>query len=238
MEREKVRKPRAPRDGGTTETEFLDAAERLFGQFGFEGAKVRAIAEESGANLGALHYYWGSKKALFKSVCERRLRPIVEERLRLFDQCVARAQGGVPVLEEVLEAALLPAMSGTSGHTPAFGQLLARTLSDPSLEVQEVMQGIFDEASFRYVRLLRQCCHHLNDEAFYWRLKAVFGVAQAAYGPSDRIIHLSHGKFTGGDHEEGCHELVRFMAAGLLAPASPALEKGKAPRRRSRPPAD
>ena len=69
----------------TTENDFLDAAERQFAENGYAGAKIRAIAEEAEANLGALHYYWGSKESLFRAACSRRMEPVIAERMRRYD---------------------------------------------------------------------------------------------------------------------------------------------------------
>ena len=57
----------SPQIEADTERAFLDAAEQLFAERGFEGTKVRAISDTAGTNLGALHYYWGSKEELFPS---------------------------------------------------------------------------------------------------------------------------------------------------------------------------
>ncbi len=74
----------APAASEITHTRFLVSAERLFCVNGYEGTKIRAIATLSNANLGMLSHYWGSKRALFREVFDRRLRPIHEERMRRF----------------------------------------------------------------------------------------------------------------------------------------------------------
>lgn len=50
---------------------FLDAAERLLVRVGYSGVSVRRLAEESGANHGLVHYYFGSMEELFLRVLER-----------------------------------------------------------------------------------------------------------------------------------------------------------------------
>lgn len=56
-----------------TKTKILDSAERLFGENGIEGASLRAITSAAGANLGSIHYYFGSKMNLIREVFQRRL---------------------------------------------------------------------------------------------------------------------------------------------------------------------
>ncbi|HUF76110.1 MAG TPA: TetR/AcrR family transcriptional regulator [Longimicrobiales bacterium] len=64
--------------GEATRGELIAAARRLFGQRGFDGTSVRAITREAGANLGAVTYHFGSKRALYGAVLEQGLRPIAE----------------------------------------------------------------------------------------------------------------------------------------------------------------
>lgn len=54
-----------------TEARFLDAAERLLIEVGYAGITARRLAEEAGANLGLVHYYFGSMEELFLQVLER-----------------------------------------------------------------------------------------------------------------------------------------------------------------------
>jgi TetR/AcrR family transcriptional regulator len=53
------------------ETRFMDAAERLLVEIGYSAITTRRLAEEAGANLGLLHYYFGSVEELFVRVLER-----------------------------------------------------------------------------------------------------------------------------------------------------------------------
>jgi len=220
----KKRKPGRPSGSpATAEADFLDAAERHFADHGFAGAKVRAIAEDAQANLGALHYYWGSKGALFRAVCMRRLQPVVEKRLELLDRCLIEAKGDKPQIEDILAAYLVPAFlqdREDEDRRELFRRVLLRTLTDPSPEVKAIMSDIFDEGAFRFVRMLRSACPHLDDQTFYWRLHGVLGVFQYATSNSERVLRLSHGRFDPNDLDEGIRGLVRFLSAGLRAPQS------------------
>jgi len=211
-----------PRHGESSEIDFLDAAERLFAAHGYEGTKVRAIADAAGVNLGALHYYWGSKEALFRAVCERRLVPLVEERVRLLDQCLVDAQGGKPELAQVLRAGIAPMLRASMAGTSQFGALMARTLSDPSPAVREVMRDIYDESVFRYVRLLRQACDQLDTQVFFRRLHIVLGAAQHANSARDRVRTLSRGEYDVGAVDALIDELVRQLTRVMADPVSAA----------------
>ncbi|MEX2284850.1 MAG: TetR/AcrR family transcriptional regulator [Gemmatimonadota bacterium] len=64
-------KPIRNANRGETERRFLDAAERLLVEVGYAGITARKLADEAGANLGLVHYYFGSMEELFLQVLER-----------------------------------------------------------------------------------------------------------------------------------------------------------------------
>lgn len=51
-----------------TEQKIKDAARKVFLEHGYDGAKIRQIAEEAGVNLAMVNYYFRSKDLLFKSI--------------------------------------------------------------------------------------------------------------------------------------------------------------------------
>lgn len=62
--------------GAATRAELLAAGRRLFAQRGYDGASIRAITRDAGANLGAVTYHFGSKRDLYAAVLEEGLRPL------------------------------------------------------------------------------------------------------------------------------------------------------------------
>jgi AcrR family transcriptional regulator len=58
------------RDAERTKQAILDAAKVEFAEKGLAGARVDAIAEQSGANKRMLYYYFGSKEDLYVAVLE------------------------------------------------------------------------------------------------------------------------------------------------------------------------
>ncbi|MFN8358188.1 MAG: TetR family transcriptional regulator [Spirosomataceae bacterium] len=51
-----------------TEAKIKEAAKRVFVQKGFDGAKVRDIAEAAGVNIALMNYYFRSKEQLFEKI--------------------------------------------------------------------------------------------------------------------------------------------------------------------------
>ena len=60
------------------ETAILEAAERIFAGAGFGGATMAAIAKAAGLPKPNLHYYFGSKRALYRAMLERLLTEWLE----------------------------------------------------------------------------------------------------------------------------------------------------------------
>lgn len=204
--------------GETTETEFLDAAERQFAENGYAGAKIRAIADAAKANLGALHYYWGSKESLFKAACARRMAPMIAERMARFD-ALSKSPASV---EDILRAFFEPAFlshRGDSLKRDLFCRIYTRMLTDPAPEVRAIVTDIFTEPTNRFVQLLRDACRNVDDATFYWRLHCVFGVFQHAAGYTEDIGTLSEGRFDTSDLDMGIENIIQYVAAGLTAPS-------------------
>ncbi len=51
-----------------TEAKIKEAAKKIFLKNGYEGAKIRQIAEEAGVNVALVNYYFRSKEQLFNSI--------------------------------------------------------------------------------------------------------------------------------------------------------------------------
>ena len=220
------RKPGRPRSSeDTARSDFLDAAERRFALNGYHGTTIRAIAEDANANLATLHYYWGTKDALFEAVCCRRMTPIAElQRQRLVSFA---ADGDAPtpldpaLIPEILMAFFGPFIDGVREDVPrggCFAAILQRVLSDASPEVARIKAKLFSANLERFCRIMRLACHHLDEPTFQWRLHGVFGTfTHALQRPA------TQGRVTPDVEErkkadEGLAKLVEFVASGLRAP--------------------
>ena len=64
--------------GAETRAALIAAGRRVFATRGFDGSSVRDITREADANLGAITYHFGSKRALYEAVLTAGLTPVVE----------------------------------------------------------------------------------------------------------------------------------------------------------------
>ena len=73
-----------PRDAHRTRTAILDAAEEVFAQHGFDGARIEAIASASGYNNSLLFRYFGDKLGLYVEVLKHADKEMSELLARVF----------------------------------------------------------------------------------------------------------------------------------------------------------
>ena len=57
----------------STEEKIVQAAEKIFVRDGYDGARMKDIAEEAGINKALLHYYFRSKANLFEKILHSKL---------------------------------------------------------------------------------------------------------------------------------------------------------------------
>lgn len=212
------------RADASTRTAFLDAAERLFSSNGYEGMRIRDIASAANANLSALHYYWGNKEALIEEVCERRLKPVVEKRLRRYEELAERPpEKRSDRIAALLRAHIEPFVELLEGpDQEARQQFYTRVVADPAPEVRAIRIRLMEEMAREFVRLLRPMCGSLSDEEFFWRLNGVLGTVlhlQAFTPTVHRHIQLN-GENT--NFRRGGEATVYFLTVALTEPPSPA----------------
>jgi AcrR family transcriptional regulator len=80
----------------TTDERVVEVAIGLFAQHGYTGTSIRQITRAAGANLGAVTYHFGGKRALYGAALERCIGPLAERAL-------AAAAGGEGEAVERLE---------------------------------------------------------------------------------------------------------------------------------------
>ncbi len=206
-----------------TKTLILDAAEQAFAELGFGSASLRHIIRSAGVNLAAVHYHFGSKEALVEAVFARRIGRLTQERLALLDACEARARGGPPPLEQVLEAFVGPALRLTTAPAQAgkaFVRLFGRTIAEPSEHLQTMLNEQFGTTITRFLAALQRALPALSPAELAWRFQFAVGAMGYLMADPQNLKSISAGLCDPSDTETAIRELVTFLAAGLRAPVA------------------
>ncbi len=214
-----------------TIAKFLNAAEEVFGQHGYEGTTIRAIAKAARGNLGTLQHYWGSKKVLFRDLFERRFRPLAQEHLRRLEELETRlADGARPEVADVLRTLIEPTFfigpTAIAGYGPdtegqagrkRFHALYGRALMDASPEVIAQLTRIFGESVDRFLALMRRACPELSDAELDWRVNCIIGAQVFSQVYAERV-----GSFFGSEADVedalAADWVINFLLNGIRSP--------------------
>jgi AcrR family transcriptional regulator len=209
---------------------FLNAAEYLFSEHGYEGTKIREIADRSKVNLGSLHYYWGNKEELFSAVCERRLQGMNDERMQRFNTLLENRKVDdkpINLMRDLFKASIEPTFflyDFDDKEQATFRKLYGRVMTEPSPLVGKIMRKLFAPVSRHFFNILRDLCPHLTDDEFYWRAMCLFGSFLYAPAYSSRMTFYANDDFDANDSVLGIAEIVEFLTAGMLAAPSSSIE--------------
>ena len=221
-------KSRVRRSSEHTKTQFLDAAERVFGSHGYEGTTIRAIARTAGVNLGTLQHYWGSKRQLFRDLFRIRFEPLKQETLRRLHAIEQEARAGKgPRAEDILRALIEttfllgvevphPASGEIGQSLRQFHRLYGRALMDPSPVVIAEIIRIFKQPVELSLKLMRQACPQLDPAELDWRLNCIIGAQVFSMVYSERV-----GVFFGPEVDVGPRRaadwIIHFLLNGVDA---------------------
>lgn len=197
-----------------TKTRILNAAEKLFGEKGFDGTSLRDITTEAQVNLAAVNYHFQSKESLMDAVIERRIGPVNRRRMEMLD-----AAGPSPTVEQVVEAFVSPLF--VMDVLPAV-PLIGRVLSNPSQFFERVYKKHLVHVVQRFSDAIAAALPELPREERFWRLHFMAGSMTHVLALSSVLPLMS-----GQPVQRGAvpRQLVAFLSAGLRAPAlSPASE--------------
>ena len=121
----------------STADALVSAGRTLFARHGYDGTSIRALTRRARANLGAVTYHFGSKKALYHAVIASFAKPL---RDRITN---AAAGGGAPV--DRLEAVVRAYFTHLAEH-PELPRLMLQQLAsgrEPPPPVVEMGGDVF-----------------------------------------------------------------------------------------------
>jgi AcrR family transcriptional regulator len=192
-----------------TKTRILDAAEKLFGEKGFDATSLRDITTEADVNLAAVNYHFQSKDSLIEAVILRAASPVNGRRLAMLE-----AAGPKATVEQIVEAFITPVLEY---DFQPMAPLMARVLSSP-----EVMRRVFKQhietLSRRFVDAIAVAVPELSQEERMWRLHFTAGAMAHTVTRAPVMRDLFGGVLDINDRQLLIARLVRFAAAGFRAP--------------------
>ncbi|MBR9908736.1 MAG: TetR/AcrR family transcriptional regulator [Gammaproteobacteria bacterium] len=126
---------------GSSRDTILDVSVQLFAKHGFEGVKMRQIAQAAKVTLPAIYHHFGNKEELYKAVESAMYAPHAQSLLQAMlanDQPEKRLRAFIGNMVDSLES------------NPAYFKLLQRNLVEDweqnhQFLVDISLQGVFDE---------------------------------------------------------------------------------------------
>jgi AcrR family transcriptional regulator len=198
-----------------TRARLLDAAERLFAAKGFEATSLRDVTARARANVAAVNYHFGSKRALLRAVFERRLGEVNGRRLAFLDSA-GRAR---PTLEQILHAFIAPTFD-LMKEAPHFIQLMGRYQAEPDSDIHDFVTGRCREVAERFRRALSAALPGVPSSELLWRMHFVMGALVHTWTCHRDLERISGGRCSMKDEDAVTRKLIDFGAAGLRSPAA------------------
>ncbi|MEQ1947864.1 MAG: TetR/AcrR family transcriptional regulator [Bryobacteraceae bacterium] len=193
----------------TTKNRILDAAEKLFGDKGFEATSLRDITAEAHVNLAAVNYHFQSKESLIDSVILRRMAPLTQRRLEMLD-----AAGPNPTLEQVIEAFISPLLEAPQLHSL---NLIGRVFANREQFFVRVFPTQVLPVVRRFGEALAAVAPHLAPEERFWRMHFMVGTMSHLLAMWGVLPMMSGGLVQEIDPNALIPRLVNFLAAGFRA---------------------
>lgn len=192
-----------------TKTRILDAAEKLFGEKGFDATSLRDITTEADVNLAAVNYHFQSKDSLIEATIIRGAGPINRKRLAMLD-----AAGPKATVEQIVEAFVGPVLE--QDFEP-MAPLMARVLASPET-MQRVFKQLIESMSRRFADAVGVALPELSPAERMWRLHFTAGAMAHTVTRAPVMRDLFGGVLDFKDRKLLIARLVKFAAAGFRAP--------------------
>lgn len=208
-----------------TRERILDAAERLFMAYGYDGTSMRQITGEASVNLAAVNYHFGSKESLMQEVFRRRLDWLNDERLRVLNE-MERAAGDTPLkpsqIVDGFFGTLLRMGDDQQRGGVTFLRLLGRTLTEPSEFIRTFLADEYAAVTERYKVALFRALPDVPRAEIVWRLHFMLGATSYAIAGTDALRVVSGVDAVETERSEGAERLLprlmSFLLGGLRAP--------------------
>lgn len=217
-----------------SQASILDAAEKTFADFGFDGASLRQIVEAAHAHLGTVYYHFESKEGLLEAVYRRVFSPVHDEQLKELERLRQEYPDQPVPLENLLVSMLLPPLrlAATPGRGETIMRLIGRAVTDPNPQRQELWRRQHLEVRQAYLAALHRSVPHLSQADLWWRFEFLWGAFIFTFCNHTRIEKATGGLCKPSDISALLPQMTAVFSAGFQAPgvaASPAAGAGDSP---------
>ncbi len=145
--------------GEDTRQRLIEAGLKIFGDYGFEGASTRMLADAAGANLAAIPYHFGSKEGLYRAAaefivenCGRDILPTISKiELALEGKKPARKDAAT-LLQELLER--FSTIVVGSEFADSFASFVMREQLQPGAAFEILYEGMMRRLTEACAKLL------------------------------------------------------------------------------------
>lgn len=198
-------------NGNKTKQRILDAAERLFGEKGFDLVSLRDITDEADVTLALASYHFGTKQKLFEDVVARRAKMLCDKRKARLSEL-----GDEHTVRDLLEAFIAPLFelleSGDS-EWKSYTVLLSR-LADGDRWL-DILERHFDQTAMLFQNRLKELMPRVPSEHLARGFTMVIQLMLVTASSHRRLDRLTDGAAKADDFESAYAMLLDFADAGL-----------------------
>jgi AcrR family transcriptional regulator len=145
--------------GEDTRQRLIEAALKIFGDHGFEGASTRMLADAAEANLAAIPYHFGSKEGLYRAAaefivenCGRDILPTISKIELALEGKKPGRKDATTLLQELLEG--FSAIVVGSKFADSFAGFVMREQLQPGAAFEILYEGMMRRLTEACAKLL------------------------------------------------------------------------------------
>jgi AcrR family transcriptional regulator len=201
--------------GGSARERILDAAQRVFAGFGYDGASLRQIADAAGVPVALVSYHFGSKDGLYRAVFYRRVPAIVDQRHAGI--AIAMSEPDLDRrLELLVKVLVMPWLRMRArDKDPSLGHLLSRETIDPNSEARGIIRDLLDPVARVLLAALASALPGRSVQDIAWAYHFMLGAMVFVMSDAGRLARLSEGRCHPDDEDAAVAHMVAFLTAGI-----------------------
>jgi AcrR family transcriptional regulator len=197
---------------------ILDAAEHLFGEYGYDGTSIRDIADRSGTRLGLVSYYFPSKEMLYEKLIERRSAEIGRRRLGLLAQENKVAAPHPIAVAMIVYAYVWPFLELSHAAGPewkSYTKIISSVAN--SKRWASLISDYYDPVARTFLSELRRALPSCTEADLIHGFMFCVNVMIGATAETGRIDQLSRGTMHASDIQSIFDTMLPFLTGGFQA---------------------